>query len=122
MPPQKKSNPNDYDASKIETLTPREHIRKRPGMYIGGVDKRALHQIVFEVLNDPISEFEIGGYNEITIILLPDRIISIVDDGVGIPLQVSNVLGISMLELHLTQFPQRAFGRPNLNPQTYQAY
>jgi DNA gyrase subunit B len=116
MPPQNKPDPNKYSEKNIVYLEPRQHMRLRPGMYIGGTDKRALHYLVFEILKDPISEFEKTSYNHIVVSLLPDRIISITDDGVGIPLDIAEFLGISMLELHFTKQGQRALGRPELNP------
>jgi DNA gyrase subunit B len=85
MPPQNQQNSNLYDASKIIRLEPREHVRMRPGMYIGGTDKRALHNMVWEVLDDAISEFENTVYNEISISLLPDKTICVTDNGKGLP-------------------------------------
>jgi DNA gyrase subunit B len=122
MPPQNQQNSNLYDASKIIRLEPREHVRMRPGMYIGGTDKRALHYLLIEVLRDPMSEFENTSYNQIIISLLPDKVISIEDDGVGIPLAKSEALGISILELHFTKLGQRSLGRPELNPKVDNSY
>jgi DNA gyrase subunit B len=102
MPPQNQQNSSDYDASKIKRFEPREHVRMRPGMYIGGTDKKALHHMVWEVLVDAISEFENKIYNEITVSLLPDNAICISDNGQGLPLH-NTEHGLSVIELVMTQ-------------------
>jgi DNA gyrase/topoisomerase IV subunit B len=102
MPPQNKPNSNDYSEKNIVYLDPREHVRKRPGMYIGGADKRALHNMLWQVLEDALSEFENTTYSEITISLLPDKTISVSDDGLGLPLGEKDT-GESIIEWHMTE-------------------
>jgi DNA gyrase subunit B len=80
----------------------REHIRLRPSLYIGGTDKQALHHLVWEILDDALSEFENTVYNEITISLLPNQVIQVADNGIGLPLGKRET-GESLIEIHMTQ-------------------
>ncbi len=51
--PEKRKGASDYDASSIQVLEDMEHVRLRPGMYIGGKDDRALHHMVAEIIDNP---------------------------------------------------------------------
>ncbi|GIK67376.1 MAG: hypothetical protein BroJett018_51700 [Chloroflexota bacterium] len=64
----------------------REHARKRPGMYIGGIDARALHQLFFEALDHAIDEAVIGRCDQIWITLLPENQVIIQDNSLGLPI------------------------------------
>ncbi|GAA6189188.1 DNA topoisomerase IV subunit B [Litorivita sp. NS0012-18] len=75
-----------YDASSIEILEGLEPVRKRPGMYIGGTDERALHHLVAEVLDNSMDEAVAGHANRIEVELLEDYSIVIRDNGRGIPI------------------------------------
>ena len=75
----------DYSASAIEVLEGLEPVRKRPGMYIGGTDERALHHLVAEVLDNSMDEAVAGHANRIEIDLHGDYSITIRDNGRGIP-------------------------------------
>jgi topoisomerase-4 subunit B len=74
-----------YDASSIEVLEGLEPVRKRPGMYIGGTDERALHHLVAEVLDNSMDEAVAGHASRIEIELLSDGACVVIDNGRGIP-------------------------------------
>jgi len=78
--------PDDYNASSIEVLEGLEPVRKRPGMYIGGTDERALHHLVAEVLDNSMDEAVAGHANRIEVELQEDYSVTIRDNGRGIPI------------------------------------
>ena len=76
---------NSYDASSIEVLEGLEPVRRRPGMYIGGTDERALHHLAAEILDNAMDEAVAGHASRIEVTLEVGNRLTIVDNGRGIP-------------------------------------
>jgi len=91
-----------YDASKLGKLEGLEAVRKKPGMYIGGTDERALHHCVSEVLDNSVDEHLAGHCKRILVNIHVDGSISIRDDGRGIPVDIHPQYGIPGVEMVLT--------------------
>ena len=91
-----------YDASKLGKLEGLEAVRKKPGMYIGGTDERALHHCVSEVLDNSVDEHLAGHCSRIEVAIHVDGSISIRDNGRGIPVDIHPQYGIPGVEMVLT--------------------
>ena len=94
---------SDYTADDLSSLKGLEAVRKKPGMYIGGTDERALHHCVSEVLDNSVDEFLAGHCNHIDVTIHSDGSISIRDNGRGIPVDINKEEGIPGVELVLTR-------------------
>ena len=92
----------EYDAQKLSQLKGLEAVRKKPGMYIGGTDERALHHCVSEVLDNSVDEHLAGHCHKIEVTLHMDGSISIRDNGRGIPVDINQDSGLPGVELVLT--------------------
>ncbi|HTL67132.1 MAG TPA: DNA topoisomerase (ATP-hydrolyzing) subunit B [Lacunisphaera sp.] len=91
-----------YDASKLGKLEGLEAVRKKPGMYIGGTDERALHHCVSEVLDNSVDEHLAGHCDKIEVAIHVDGSISIRDNGRGIPVDIHPQYKIPGVEMVLT--------------------
>ena len=78
----------EYTAKNIQQLDPREHVRRRPGMYVGGTDARALHHLIYEVVDNSIDEALAGRCDLIEVTLHENGRVTIADNGVGIPVDM----------------------------------
>ena len=93
----------EYDANSIEVLEGLEPVRKRPGMYIGGVDVGALHHLIAEIFDNSMDEVVAGYAKSVTISLDAENKITISDNGRGIPIdEHPKFPGKSALEVILT--------------------
>ncbi len=91
-----------YDASKLGKLEGLEAVRKKPGMYIGGTDERALHHCVSEVLDNSVDEHLAGFCTRIDVTIHVDGSISVRDNGRGIPVDIHPQYKIPGVEMVLT--------------------
>ena len=87
-----------YGADQIQVLEGLEAVRKRPGMYIGSVSVRGLHHLVYEIVDNCVDEALAGYCNNIHVKIEPGNIISVEDDGRGIPVEKHKKTGISAAE------------------------
>ncbi|EGQ3974578.1 DNA topoisomerase IV subunit B [Staphylococcus pseudintermedius] len=76
---------NNYSDDAIQVLEGLEAVRKRPGMYIGSTDKRGLHHLVYEVVDNSVDEILNGYGNEINVTINEDESITVADNGRGMP-------------------------------------
>ena len=91
-----------YNAAQIDKLEGLAGVRQRPGMYIGPTDERGLHHCVFEVLDNSIDEHLAGFCSKIDVTIHADGSCSVLDNGRGIPVDISEKFGIPAIELVLT--------------------
>lgn len=92
-----------YTEDNIKFLEGIDHIRLRPGMYVGGKDIRALHHLIYEVVDNSIDEALAGRCDHIMITLRQDGFVSIADNGVGIPVGLHKQTGLPTLQVVMTK-------------------
>lgn len=93
---------NNYNAESIQVLEGLEAVRKRPGMYIGSTSERGLHHLVWEIVDNSIDEALAGFANKIIVRILKGDIISVEDNGRGLPVDIHEKTGISAAETIFT--------------------
>jgi len=92
----------DYSAADIQVLGGREAVRRRPGMYIGSTDQRGMHHLVYEIVHNSVDEAMAGYCTKIKITIDKDNIVTVEDNGRGIPVDIHPATKVSALETVLT--------------------
>ena len=94
---------HEYGAEQIQVLEGLEAVRKRPGMYIGSVSVRGLHHLVYEIVDNCVDEALAGYCTEINVKIEPGNVISVQDNGRGIPVDIHPKTKISAAETVYTK-------------------
>ena len=91
-----------YDEDSIQVLEGLEAVRKRPGMYIGSTGPRGLHHLVYEIVDNAIDEALAGFCTEVNVQILPGDVITVRDNGRGIPVGMHDKMGLPAVTVVLT--------------------
>ena len=91
-----------YTASDIQVLEGMEAVRRRPGMYIGSTDQRGLHHLVYEIVDNSVDEYMGGFSSRVSIYISADGVVTVRDDGRGIPVDRHPTTGLSGVETVMT--------------------
>ena len=89
---------HEYGAEQIQVLEGLEPVRKRPGMYIGSTSVRGLHHLVYEIVDNGVDEALAGYCTEINVVIEKGNVISVTDNGRGIPVEIHPKTKLSTLE------------------------
>ena len=92
-----------YTEDQIQVLEGLEAVRRRPGMYIGGTDQKALHHMVYEVVDNSVDEAMAGRCDHINIFIHEDESITVEDNGAGIPVGIQKQTGLPALTVVMTK-------------------
>lgn len=103
MGEKKNNSGQDYNASQIQVLEGLEAVRRTPGMYIGSTGSSGLHHLVYEVLDNSIDEALAGYCDHISVVLKPEGVVMVVDNGRGIPVDNLPELDRPAVEVVLTR-------------------
>ena len=93
---------HEYGGSEIQVLEGLEAVRKRPGMYIGSTSSSGLHHLVYEIVDNSIDEALAGYCDEINVIIKEGDVITVTDNGRGIPVDIQPQTGLPALEVVFT--------------------